>query len=145
MSAAVHSLTNADISENYRDVEVWLMRKGFTGPFANWVVQQSPYPCPDITEALVAFDAYVLEVMGGEEVKKFTYDELNLIISEDAFEKIPAVMALNVAKVSSGPGWEARYRNDGRRKNPDYDFIGLDALARNIFYDIIRNHINWPN
>ncbi len=132
-------LTNKDISENYRDVEMYLMRKDFTGQFANWVVQQSPYACPDITAALVAFDAYVLEVMAGEEVKKFTYDELNDIITEAAFERIPAVLALNVAKVTSGAG----YRNRHNRPQPDYDFIDLGALARNIFYSIVRNHINW--
>lgn len=144
MSATVHSLTNADISDQYRGVEVYMMRKGFTGPFANWVVQQSPYEVPDITDALHGFNDYVTELMDGEIVKKFSYNELNEAISEEAFEKIPAVLALNVAKVTSGPGWESRYWNDNTRKNPDYDFIGLGALSRNIFYSIVRNHINWP-
>ena len=142
MSATVHSLTNADISTHYSDVTVYMMRKGFTGPFANWVVQQSPYQVPDITQALVGFNGYVTEVMAGEEGKKFSYDELNEIISEQAFEKIPTVLALNQPKIGSGPGWESRYRNENR--NPDYDFIDLGALARNVFYSIIRNHINWP-
>ncbi len=132
-------LTNKDISENYRDVEIYMMRKDFTGQFARWVVEQSPYACPDITEALVAFDAYVLEVMAGRECVKFTYDELNDIITEAAFERIPAVLALNVAKVTTGYG----YMNRHNKPHADYDFIDLGALARNIFYSIVRKHINW--
>jgi len=140
MNETVHSLTNKDISEQYRGEKVHMMRKGFTGPFASWVVQQSPYEVPDITAALTGFNNYVTELMAGEIVKAFDYEELNLLISEEAFEKIPAVMALNVAKVTTGPG----YANRHRISHPDYDFIDLGALARNVFYSIMRNHINWP-
>ena len=143
MSAAIHSLTNADISKHYRSVEVHMMRKAFTGPFARWVVEQSPYEVPDITAALKGFNDYVTELMGGEIVKAFSYDELSEAISAEAFEKIPAVLALNVAKISSGRDWECRYRNDNTRQNPDFDFISLGALGRNIFYSIVRTHINW--
>lgn len=139
-----HRLTNLDIATHYSDVRIYMSRKDFLGPFANWVVRQSPYAiCPGLLAALVAFDAYVLEQMGGkegiEEFKEFSYDELNSIVSDEAFEKIPAVLALNVAKIGSGPGWQSRYE----KPHPDYDFIDLGALARNVFYDIIRNHLNW--
>jgi hypothetical protein len=141
MNATVHKLTNLDISEQYRNIEMYMMRKDFTGQFARWVVEQSPYAVPDIGPALSEFDAYImLEVMGGEEVKKFTYDELNKIISEETFESLPYVLALNTAKVTSGPG----YANRHNTPHPDYDFIDLSALARNIFYSIVRHHINWP-
>lgn len=141
MSQAQHRLTNLYISQEYSGEIIYMMRKGFTGQFARWVVEQSPYPCPDITAALVAFDAYVLEVMGGEECKKFTYDELNDIITEAAFERIPAILELNVAKVTTGAG----YANRHNISHPDYDFIDLGALARNIFYSIVRAHINWKD
>jgi len=117
-----------------------MMRKGFTGPFASWVVQQSPYEVPDITEALRGFNDYVTELLDGEIVKRFTYDELNVAITEEAFEKIPAVLALNVAKIGSGPVYVSRFT----QPNPDCDFIDLGALARNVFYSIMRHHINWP-
>lgn len=142
MSATAHSLTNADISDNYRHVEVWMMRKDFTGQFARWVVEQSPYEVPDIAEALAAFNGYVTTLMGDEAVRKFDYEELNILISEEAFEKIPAVLALNVAKVTTGPGYANRFNED--KTHPDYDFIDLGALARNMFYSIVRHHINWP-
>lgn len=142
MSAVIHSLTNKDISEQYSEAEVWMMRKAFTGTFARWVVEQSPYEVPDITAALKGFNDYITEVMDGEIVKMFTYAELSDIISEEAFEKIPDVLALNVAKISSG----AIVWVDRRTKpHPDYDFISLGALARNIFYSIIRHHANWPS
>jgi hypothetical protein len=134
-------LTNLDISDNHRGVKMCLMRKDFTGQFARWVVEQSPYPCPNITAALVAFDAHVLKIMDGEEVREFSYDEVSDIVSDDVFEKIPAIMALNKAKIGSGPGWQSRYD----KPHPDYDFIDLGALARNIFYSIIRHHINWAD
>ncbi len=140
MTATVRSLTNRDISEQYRGEVVLMMRKGFTGPFASWVVQQSPYEVPDITEALRGFNDYVTELLDGEIVKRFTYDELNVAITEEAFEKIPAVLALNVAKIGSGPVYVSRFT----QPNPDCDFIDLGALARNVFYSIMRHHINWP-
>ena len=136
-------LTNLDISENHRHVEMYLMRGDFNGQFARWVTEQSPYDVPIFLAAAVAFDQYVSKLLDGEEVKKFTYDELNAVITDEAFEKIPAVLALNVAKVRSGLEWESRYRNETTRMNPDFDFIDLGALARNMFYAIVRHHINW--
>lgn len=134
------TLTNLDISTDHCHVEMHLMRGDFTGQFARWVVQQSPYPCPDLAESLVAFDAYVLELMDGEEVKKFTYHELNLAITEEVFEKIPAILALNVAKHGSE---DIVFCSRYDEPHPDHDFIDLGALARNIFYSMVRSHINW--
>lgn len=134
-----HRLTNADISDNYRDVSMYLMRKDFTGPFANWVVQQSPYEVPDIQAPLLAYANYVSLAFGGESCKEFSYDELAAIVHEDEFEKIPEILALNVPKVASGPG----YANRHVVTHPDYDFIDLGALARNVFYSMLRSYINW--
>lgn len=138
MSAA-HKLTNADIVENYRHVTIHMMRKGFTAQFARWVVEQSPYEVPVITASLAEFNDYISEVMAGEEVKSFSYDELSDIICAAQLEKIPAVLELNVAKVTTGDGYVDRHTVP----HPDYDFIDLGALARNIFFSIVRNHINW--
>ena len=137
--APLHRLTNADISDNYRDVSMWLMRKDFTGQFANWVVQQSPYEVPDLQDALLAYANYVSLAFGDESCKEFSYDELAAIVHEDELEKIPEVLALNVPKVSSGLGYIDRYTVP----HPDYDFIDLGALARNVFYSMVRSHINW--
>ena len=132
-------LTNLDISTNHRGVSMWLMRKDFTGMFARWVVEQSPYEVPDISAALTEWAAYIsLEVMGDETCKEFSYDELAAIVHEDVFESIPAILALNVAKLGSADiVFTSRYD----QPHPDYDFIDLGALARNIFYSIVRSHI----
>lgn len=71
----------------------------------------------------------------------FTYDELAAIIHEDVFESIPDIEALNHPRISSGPGYENRHEVG----NPHYDFIDLGALARNIFYSMVRHHINWAD
>ena len=134
-----HSLTNADISENYRSVSMWLMRKDFTAQFAKWVIHQSPYEVPEMHDALLAFANYVSLAFGDEACKEFSYDEVAAIVLDTEFEKIPEVLALNVPKISSGAGYENRHVV----MHPDYDFIDLSALARNVFYSIIRHHINW--
>ncbi len=136
--SAVHSLTNLKISTDYRDIEMWLMRGDFTGQFARMVVEQSPYECPDLAGPLDEFNAYVSELMAGETCKLFTYDELNAAITEDKLMALPAVALLNECKVNSGSG----YRNRHNKPHPDYDFIDISALARNIFYDMMRDHIN---
>lgn len=136
-----HRLTNLDISNDYRDVEMWLMRGDFTGMFARWVVEQSPYEVPDFREALTQFNGYITEVMAGETCKLFTYDELSAVISDEQLEKIPAVLALNVAKIGSGPAFVDRHS----KPHPDFDFIDLGALARNIFYSMVRSYINWAD
>ncbi len=132
-------LTNADIRDNYRNVSMWFMRKDFTGQFARWVIEQSPYEAPDIGPALTAYSNYINEVFGKETCKEFTYDEVAAIVDATEFEKIPDVLALNVAKIGSGPAWVDRYA----KPNPDCDFIDLGALARNVFYSMVRSHINW--
>lgn len=130
-------LTNRDISENHRDGEYWFMRGDFLGAFAYWVVKQSPYGTPDITAALTAFGKYVSERVKLGMPEQFTYDELSDFISEKIFESIPEIEALNHPKVSSGAGYENRHR----KMHPDYDFIDLGALARNVFYMILRESI----
>lgn len=113
------------------------MRSDFLGAFAYWVVSQSPYDTPDILSPLQAFGAYVSERVADGLPKKFTYDELSDFISEKVFESIPEIEALNHPKVSSGAGYENRHT----KMHPDYDFIDLGALARNMFYMILRQSI----
>lgn len=136
-----HRLTNADIFDNFRGVSMFLVRKDFTGQFANWVVQQSPYEVPDIQAALLAYANYVSLAFGGEECKEFSYDELAAIVHVDEFEKIPEILALNTPKITSGHGYNQRHTVP----HPDYDFIDLEALARNVFYSMVRSHINWAD
>ena len=115
-------LTNLDISTFYRNKEYWFVRNDFLGAFAYWVVYQSPYDAPDITEALTAFEEYVARKIYKGIPKQFTYNELSEFINEDVLESIPAIEKLNHAKKGN-------------------DFISLGALARNIFYMLLREYI----
>ncbi len=130
-------LTNLDIKTHYRDRECWFMMSDFLGAFAYWVVAQSPYHDPDISSPLSAFRGYLAFIYPDNLPKKFTYEELAMIIHKDVFEAIPAVEALNHPKISEGVG----YRNRHSEPHPDYDFIDLGALARNVFYMILRENI----
>ncbi len=132
-------LTNRDISEKHRDEECWFMRSDFLGAFAYWAVAQSPYDTPDILSPLQSFGKYVSERVADGQPEKFTYDELSDFISEKVFESIPEIEALNHPKVSSGVGYDKRHET--RKFNPDYDFIDLGALARNVFYMMLRQSI----
>ena len=130
-------LTNFDISTHYREREYWFMRSSVLASFAYWVVYQSPYDTPDITSALNAFGVYVAGEIEDGEVKRFTYDELREFINEDVFESIPEIEKLNHPKIDTG----VRFNICTRYEKPkaDYDFIDLDALARNVTFMLFRN------
>jgi hypothetical protein len=130
-------LTNSDISTYYRNEEFYFMRSDFLGAFAYWVVAQSPYDTPNIVKALEAFGKYVVKRIEDGVPKKFTYVELCDFICEDVFEALPEIEKLNHPKVSSGVGYENRHNVS----HPDFDFIDLCALAKNIFFMLLRERI----
>jgi hypothetical protein len=118
------------ISQNYKNEEFSFTKGDFMGTFAYWVVLQSPYDAPDITDALRAFDSH-LAVCGVDRdiPKKFTYQELEKIISAEAFSGLPDIALLGEPRISSGEGYENRHSEP----HPNYSAIGLSALARNVF------------
>jgi hypothetical protein len=115
-------LTNLDISTHYRDIDIWALPSEFLGAFAYWVVVQNPNKgLIDIHPALMAFNFYVLSFFDDPALpEKFNYERLNKMIDEDVFASIPEILTLNELKP---------------------DFIDLGALARNMFYMILREHI----
>ena len=133
-----YKLTNLDISTHYRDREYWFMRSDFMGAFAYWAVSQSPYDSPDIDNALKAFSSHVNEFIDDDTLKKFSYDDVFLLVNEDIFERIPEIEILNHRKNGrEGMGFCSRYD----KPSPDDDFIDLNALARNICYMVLRESI----
>ena len=69
---------------------------------------------------------------------EFTYEKLNSLITEDVFESIPEIEELNHRKNGrDGMGFSSRFDTP----EPDDDFIDLGALARNVFYMIMRESI----
>ena len=132
-------LTNLDIVTYYSDKDYYLIKQDFLAAFTYWVVFQSSYNTPDITEPLMAFDKYVGEKVPDEAVIKFSFKELRAFINEGVFEKIPAIKKLSHAKIEI-KGFIAsssRYHET----NSDYDYIDLGALARNVFFMILRECI----
>lgn len=132
-------LTNKDIHEKFRLSEFYFMRSDFMGAFAYWVVAQSPYEAPDITKPLMAFSEYISTEIDRTIPTKLTYQALAKIIHEDIFESIPEIEKLNHPKISSGVLYTNRYSQ--HPMNPDFDFIDLGALARNVFYMLLRKQI----
>ena len=139
-------LTNNDISIQHKDRPYWIMRSDILSAFAYWVVKQSPYHTPDISAALIAFNKYLDKAFKypedttsphNEMPREFSYEELNALIHEDVFEKIQEIEILNHPKISEGEEYNNRHNVYGA----DFDFIDLGALARNIFYMVLREII----
>ena len=139
LNKSPHKLTNLDISEQYRDRKYWLMRSDFMGAFAYWAVTQSPYDTPNITPALKAFSNYINSRFEKDLPIEFTYEELSNFINEDVFESIPEIEKLNHPKIDTGSKimFTSRYCTP----KPDYDFIDLGALAKNVRFMILRESI----
>lgn len=135
----IEKLTNADIATYYQDWEGWYMRSGFLAAFAYWVVAQSPYDAPDITLALRAFQKFVAGSVPDGAPVKFTYEQMKEFINEKVFESIPEIEQLNHPKIDTGAKYMFCSRYDSPK--PDYDFIDLGALARNVFYMLLRRSI----
>jgi len=118
------------------------MQSDFLGAFAYWIVTQSPYPTPDITEPLKAFHKYITTIVKDGDVLEANQDRIWEIINEKIFESIPEIEKLNHAKIEQ-KGFIASSSRSHKPK-PDYDYIDLSALARNIGYMIMREQITQP-
>ena len=120
------SLTNRDISVSYQDESFYLMLSDFRGAMAYWLAAQSPKSGIDINRPLNAFTKYLQQkyFRESDQVRLFSYTHLDNLISEDIFIAIPELLELNEIE---GP-----------------DFYDLGALARNVFYMILREQITQP-
>jgi hypothetical protein len=113
------------------DTTFWTSRCAIIGELANWAARQSPYLVPDgLEDALREFNfAFVSD---SEEYFETNCKELNKRI-RDAFDDCPKILGWNNPKRgNSDYVFSSRYGSP----QPDYDFIGLDALARNIAHSI---------
>jgi len=132
-------LTNLDISTHHREGTRWLSKNDLLSSFSYWVVRQSPYDTPDITPALTAWDANLSAVFPSADMPvEFSYEKLAAMITEDVFQSIPEIEKLNHRK-NGRDGMSFCSRHGG--PSPDDDFIDLGALARNVFFMIMRESI----
>lgn len=134
-------ITNLFISKTYNKSSFCFIKSDFLSAFSYWVVLQSPYDTPDINDALKAFNDYISEkvFMDGDVPVKLSYEDLNNIINSKVFESIPEIEILNHAKIPVKGDF--LFVDRYSEIKPDYDFIDLGALARNIFYMLIREKI----
>lgn len=115
-------LCNNDISTHYRELEFYVLPSEFLGALAYWITVQNPNRAIiNLTPPLRAFKEYIFTFFPNPLIpEKHTFKTLQKIISEETLETIPEILELNHIKP---------------------DFIDLGALARNIFYMILREHI----
>ena len=114
-------LTNRDISQNYRDVKLWLMPSDFLGAFAYWVTALTNNDTYKVDAALNAFKDHVNSFFDNVLMpQQFTYKQTQEVVNEEVFKNIPEIMQLNKMKP---------------------DFIDLSALERNVFYMVLRQEI----
>ena len=117
-----HKLTNKDISDNYKNIVLYLLPSEFLGAFAYWVTYQNPNEEHiDLLPSLETFERHVFSYFANPRMpEKFTYSRLQEVINEKEFEAMIPILRLNELKP---------------------DFIDLGALARNVFFMILREHI----
>jgi len=118
----MEKLHNRDIAEHYNKISFYLMLSDFKGAFAYWVAVQNPNEILDNNNALEAYIKYVELKYNriNDMPEKFDCDKLKVLVNEDIFSAIPEILELN-------------------KMEPD--FIDLGALARNIYYMILREVI----
>lgn len=119
---------NRAISDNYRDYEFWLMPSQFIGAFAYWVAALSPKGIFVVNQALNKFYYRIVNPAfeNLEVPQKFTLGQLEELINEERFKKIPEILVLNEGQIFKD------------------DFIDLGALAREVLYTIAREQITQP-
>jgi len=131
----IHDRENKDIEWNTKR---WTFKKDITRGLAKWAISQSPYSCPDNLEDVIKYLDACLErevdwdICGMAElslcdISKLLYD----ILYEQGITYFN-----NWNKSKKGDveiQFTSRYSSE---KDPDYDFIDLDALLGNVCLDI---------
>ena len=124
--------------------EMILSVKDITGATAMWAVKQSPYNKPDNLEDAIAWlETYIIAEL---DVKPsgfiyITIRDLREFLNK-AFDSITLIAAWNEPKIQTGAlfqGSSSRYHTT----KPDYDFIDLDALARNVSHTCGMEFFYW--
>jgi hypothetical protein len=114
-------LTNRDISETYREHEFWIFRSDILSAFSYWVTSQNRNGTFISDKPTEAYSNYITPFFENLKVpQKLSYEKLSEMIDEKIFVTIPEILELN---------------------EMEPDFIDLGALARNVFYMVVREQI----
>lgn len=115
--------------------DVLVTCKGVAGALAHWATQQSPYAAPaNLTDA-------VIEFMGHWPIEDFARVDSRMLYEavQTTIDKCPLIVAWNTPKIEGAvnPQFGAACISRYESIKPDYDFIDLGALARNITHELV--------
>lgn len=138
--------TNLQLSK-LSELRMFLFPRDFTAQLAYWVVRQSPYTKPEaLSDVVGEYHEFVSKIWNSQRVSievpiELSFHDVKGLVNEDVFARIPAIRALNRPKAGGDVSmmFVSRY---SRAIDPDCDFIDLGALARNVFYGIVRHYLN---
>lgn len=127
------TLTNRSLAQD--GAPRWVMLKSVLDHFAEWAVRQSPYTVPDgLGEAVVtlrselinSFDANGMIFIDGRKMESLIKDAVaGVQVIENWNRPKPGSHTIAFVSRHGGP-------------HPDYDFIDLDALCRNVAFSVVR-------
>jgi hypothetical protein len=108
---------------------IYVSHKALAGALANWAVRQSPYIVPEnlgaaIEQFMAHWKAEDFQLMNSREL----YDAIKIAVAE-----CPLIEAWNHPKIGNH---EYVFVSRYDAPKPDYDFIDLDALVRNVAHDL---------
>ncbi len=126
-------LTIQPMPEIWGEGSFWISRSEVLGQLAHWGVRQSPYTMPEnLAQALTEFDAVFHVDSPDGEYLETTCDDLRQDV-RSAFERCPQILAWSEPKKGNHT---VAFCSRFDQPDPDYDFIDLNALARNVAHSI---------
>lgn len=107
--------------------------KTLAGALAHWAVVQSPYTAPEnLTAAIEQF----MRNWSYKDYAHMSSDEMEAAVRQ-AIDLSPLVRAWNEPKLAGAAGTRGyAFISSFHSIKPDYDFIDLSALCRNICHEI---------
>ena len=113
----------------------WVFRSEIVGALAMWACRQSPYGCPDGLENVCKYLNACLKqskIFNQDDMAELSLCDINKLLHEILYEQgVKDFDAWNRCKVGKNPEISFSSRYDGK-KDPDHDFIDLDALLHNV-------------
>ncbi len=116
--------------EIWDDARFPTSRNAVLGQLAQCAVRQTPYLVP--TDLGLAIEEMAYAISGFEEYFYTSCQSLHELIRR-SFDECPAIQAWNVPKKGNH---QMVFVSRFETPDPDYDFIDLDALARNVAHGI---------
>jgi hypothetical protein len=118
----------------------WTFKNYITGAFAKWAIRQSGYHCPANLESVVSYLSTCLdkEVNWGECVgmAKLSLCGINKLLYDILYEQGISYFDEWGESKKNWRDTDCSCIDEAAKISPDYDFIDLDALLRNVCLDV---------